>query len=176
MLKFQSENTYRGKKGNSCWSIPESTIRKLMKQFYSTQDEQNATANLQIIDSNGKHKNKNGNCGQNNCNGNKNSGNCKSNPSQNKYDYLKSLRRTELSKLLETTALDKIQCLMSDQRRRRGRMHGDINNIDMQESMSDDQCNNHSHHQNGSLMSNPSRTQTNSARRVGQTKDQYQVE
>ena len=41
LLRFQSEHTctYRGKKGSTCWSIPESTIRKLMKDFYGTGDQ-----------------------------------------------------------------------------------------------------------------------------------------
>lgn len=30
MLKFQSENTYRGKKGNRCWCLPESVLKKLI--------------------------------------------------------------------------------------------------------------------------------------------------
>ena len=34
MLKFQSENTYRGKKGNRCWCLPESVLKKLITQFY----------------------------------------------------------------------------------------------------------------------------------------------
>lgn len=34
MLKFQSENTYRGKKGNRCWCLPESVLKKLISQFY----------------------------------------------------------------------------------------------------------------------------------------------
>lgn len=34
MLKFQSENTYRGKKGNRCWCLPESVLKKLIAPFY----------------------------------------------------------------------------------------------------------------------------------------------
>eukprot|EP01084_Bolivina_argentea_P070159 127591_1 len=34
MLKFQTEKTYKGKKGNRCWCLPESVLKKLMASVY----------------------------------------------------------------------------------------------------------------------------------------------
>jgi len=42
MLKFQSENTYRGKKGNRCWCLPESVLKKLISPFYPKDTERAA--------------------------------------------------------------------------------------------------------------------------------------
>eukprot|EP01083_Nonionella_stella_P125027 377945_1 len=51
MLKFQSENTYRGKKGNRCWCLPESVLKKLITKFYDKDAQSTA-----IIDKGGRQE------------------------------------------------------------------------------------------------------------------------
>ena len=33
-MRYQADNTYRGKRNNSCWNVAESTLRILMSKFY----------------------------------------------------------------------------------------------------------------------------------------------
>ena len=111
MLRFQSENTYRGKKGNACWNLPESTIRRLMTQLYA----------MSVATSN-SHDGNNNNNNNTNTNNNKNKSNGSCNNCSDSFNIseiegidLKPLRRTELCRILENTALNKISNLITNE-------------------------------------------------------------